>query len=66
MQIFILNFWRTRVDNVIKTLGLENFDKTNILQERKIQDFFDDELYKLSKEVEFINNNGGGGNNNCF
>ncbi|STO99401.1 radical SAM/SPASM domain-containing protein [Helicobacter canadensis] len=60
MQIFILNFWRTRVDNVIKTLGLENFDKTNILQERKIQDFFDDELYKLSKEVEFINNNGGG------
>lgn len=36
MQIFILNFWRTRVDNVIKTLGLENFDKTNILQERKI------------------------------
>lgn len=69
MQIFILNFSKTRVDNVAQALELSRLNEEDVFKEYKIQNFFEDSLYKILKEVEFINSNsigGGGGNNNVF
>ena len=61
MQIFILNFSRTRVDSVVQALGLNSIDPQDILKEYKIQDFYEDSFYKILKEVELINNSMEGG-----
>ena len=63
MQIFILNFSKTRVDNVAQALELSSLNEEDVFKEYKIQNFFEDSLYKILKEVEFINSNsiGGGG-----
>ncbi len=69
MQLFILNFKRTGVSNIIETLGLTSLIKTlqdfhqiptldtnTTIKEYSISNFFSEELYNLVKEVEFINN----------
>ena len=70
MQIFILNFKRSKVHSIIDTLQLSNLtNNTHELKEISINDFFDDSMYSTLKEVEFINSNtvvGGGGINIVF
>ncbi|AWI33526.1 hypothetical protein [Helicobacter apodemus] len=67
MQIFILNFKRSKVHSVIEALQLSNLvSNAHTLKEISINDFFDDSMYSTLKEVEFINSNhhslvGGGG-----
>lgn len=69
MQLFILNFKRTGVSNIIETLGLTSLIKTlqdshqiptldtnTTIKEHSIPNFFSEELYNILKEVEFINN----------
>ena len=69
MKLFILNFKRTGVSNIIETLGLTSLIKTlqdshqiptldtnTIIKEHSIPNFFSEELYNILKEVEFINN----------
>ncbi len=69
MQLFILNFKRTGVSNIIETLGLTSLIKTlqdshqiptldtnTTIKEYSIPNFFGEEFYNLVKEVEFINN----------
>ncbi|AWI35041.1 hypothetical protein [Helicobacter apodemus] len=70
MQLFILNFKRTGVSNIIETLGLTSLIKTlqdshqiptldtnTAIKEHSIPNFFSEELYNILKEVEFINSN---------
>ncbi len=85
MKIFILNFQRSGVKDVIQTLQLQsllqtlkdskqisNLNNNNYeLKEIPMNDFFNDSLYAILKEVEFSNSNpnalvGGGGINSVF
>ena len=44
MQIFILNFSKTRVDNVAQALELSSLNEEDVFKEYKIQNFFEDSL----------------------
>lgn len=51
MRVYVLNFKKTGVTSVVDELKLHNNENVEII-EKKIEDFFSEELFKIVKEIE--------------